>query len=448
VSLAALALVACHRPAEQAPEPEHPAASSTEAENEPVIVAGRIVRDGAALADVRVTYGSFSGEPQVSDEAGAFQLAVPDEFARAPALHLMFTTADDHRFGAVLRNRGGSIAATFDITGPMRVELHEASAEDQAWLDVHAWAEGEARAWLGRAKDDHAAHRAQWTRVAETIAAEADEYRRGSMIAAQFHIGRGAPEVGLERSAVAQAALEQLGLEDPRWAMFPELLAAAVFESGRWAELAPRLDELITRHPQPEVAGRIVLERYAQTSADGPASEAQAIWQRWLDRPALARTGIAPVMASMSPKRLLASGQPLPELCVEDLEGGQLCLAQLRGRMVVLEIWAIGCDGCQKAAAKLRAAHAALAGDDAPLFVSISAWNEPEPLAAFLREEPMPWRHGWVREEQRDAFQATLGFQSIPTFVLVGPDGTILASSPELDADGLLEQIEARRRAP
>src|SRR5690606_33315977 len=281
-------------------------------------------------------------------------------------------------FAAVLRNRGESMTVSFDVSGPsLQVELPDASAEEQAWLDVNAWANREWTEWQSTAKDDHAAQLAQWTRIADAIAAEPDEVRRDLMTAAQFHIGRGAPEHGLDRSAIAQAALDRLGLDDPGWAMYPWLLPVAVFESGRWPELSPHLDELITTHPQPEVAAVIALERYVQTQADGPPTEAQAIWRRWLERPALARTGVARAMASLGPTRTLAPGQPLPDVCVEDLDGGPLCLADLRGRMVVLEIWAIGCEGCQKAVADLRAAHAALTGNDAPLFVSSSQWDQP-----------------------------------------------------------------------
>src|SRR5690606_12666450 len=138
----------------------------------------------------------------------------------------------------------------------------------------------------------------------------------------------------------------------------------------------------------------------------------------------------------------------LPELCVEDLAGGELCLAELRGRVVVLELWATWCKGCREVAAELRTAHAALTGDDAPLFVSISLADEPEALTAYLRDVSMPWRHGWVVEAEREAVERTLDVQAYPTLALIGADGTILASSPELQAKQVLERIQALRQTP
>jgi hypothetical protein len=82
------------------------------------------------------------------------------------------------------------------------------------------------------------------------------------------------------------------------------------------------------------------------------------------------------------------------------------------------------------------------------VFVSINYDDSPEAIAEYMRDVSMPWRHGWVAEAEREAFVQTLGVQSVPVLALIDVDGMILASSPELRAGALLEQIEARRRAP
>lgn len=395
-----------------------------------------------------MSYGGGELGAQVTDEAGEFRLIVTDEFACAPALHVALSTPDGHGALIVLRNPERPITASFDLTGPLRVELHDGSAEDQAWLDVQAWMEHEWIEWGHIGKDDHAAHLAQWDRVAEAIAAEPDPYRRSLMSVAQFQIGQSNPEVGLDRTATAQAVLDQLGLEDPRWAINQWLLVTVVYESGRWTELGPRLDELIGRHPQPEVAAHVALVRYLEHTRNEATADVEAVWQRWLDRPALAHTGLGLAMASMGPKRPLAPGQPLPDVCIEDFAGGELCLANLRGRMVVLEIWATWCHGCGEVADQLRGAQTALPGDHAPVFVSINPYDEREAIAEYLGKVSMPWRHGWVVEAEREAFMQAFDVRSVPILALVDADGTIVASSPELDADEVLERIEALRPAP
>jgi len=124
-------LLGC-RPTESPPTPDAPVVSEEPEPEQQVIVIGHVVRDGAPQPGVSVSYGDTRIDPQVSDRDGEFQLVVTGEFADAPALHLLLSTADGHRFFTVLRNHGEPITASFDVSGPLRVELHEASREDQA----------------------------------------------------------------------------------------------------------------------------------------------------------------------------------------------------------------------------------------------------------------------------------------------------------------------------
>lgn len=441
IAIAFAGLVACHPAPSEPPEPATPTVASAPLEHSAMVV-GRVTRDGESLPGVSIA-GGGRVTPVVSDAAGRFELKVADEFAKAPAIHLRLSS-DRHGFAAVLPNSRDPIEVVFELGDGLRVELPNASPEDRAWVDVHAWATREYDEWMQTPKDDPNAHRAQWARIAEQVAEQTDDHRRGLMLAAQFKIGRSDPEFGLTRVDAAEQALDELGFEDPRWSINPYMLATAVSETGRWDELSPRLDALISSYPQPEVAAYLALARYMQTAAEGPADEAAAIWQRWLDRPALARTPINRVMQAHGPNRGLAPGQRLPELCVEQLGGGSLCTADLKGELIVLELWSTWCGGCRTVAATLRAAREAL-GEDAPMFVSINPYDDPATIEAFLADEPMPWRHGWVVEAERDAVIESFQLQSIPMILLIGADGVILASSPQLQAEQLVDRVRALR---
>jgi hypothetical protein len=66
---------------------------------------------------------------------------------------------------------------------------------------------------------------------------------------------------GLSRAETAERVLAELAIDDPRWTLQPRLLLAAMFETGRIDAFWPTLEQLITTHPQPEVAAYIALER-------------------------------------------------------------------------------------------------------------------------------------------------------------------------------------------
>jgi thiol-disulfide isomerase/thioredoxin len=415
-----------------------------EPELEPFRVTGRLTRAGAPVAGVQVHYAASLADSVPTDADGRFTLVPSGEFASAAAITLIFREPDGQVRGAILQNPGSPITAAIELGDPVDVELEDPNPAALAWIDAFEWAERERLRWDARADDDVAAHLAHWDEVAETIAAQPDPYARGLLQAAQFRIGEPDPELGIERSAAARAAVDELGLEDPRWSIYPWALARAVWEGGRWDALGPTLEALITEHPHPEVAGYLALERFIHHSSAGEHIEAAAVWSRWAARPDLARTSFAVAMRGLAPTRRLAPGQTLPALCVEELGGGQqLCLADLRGQVTVLEFWSTWCEGCQRIAGELREAHAALAGSDAPAFVSVDLYDDPERITEFLATEPLPWRHAWVRAEQRESVDAELALGQIPYLVLIDADGTIVASTPQLRSEDLVAQVRA-----
>ncbi len=97
-------------------------------------------------------------------------------------------------------------------------------------------------------------------------------------------------------------------------------------------------------------------------------------------------------------------GDPVTGLAGQTLDGTELDLAELRGGVVVLNVWGSWCAPCRAEAPELVAAHEALAsGDDPVAFVGINARD--------------------VSVENALAFERTFGieYQS-----LYDPDGSLL----------------------
>ncbi|MFT3880290.1 MAG: TlpA disulfide reductase family protein [Gemmatales bacterium] len=90
----------------------------------------------------------------------------------------------------------------------------------------------------------------------------------------------------------------------------------------------------------------------------------------------------------------LAIGQPAPEVINKDLDDKTVKLSDLKGRVVVLDIWATWCGPCRAMIPHEREMVAKL--KDKPFtLVSISADDEKETLTNFLAKEKMPWTHWW-----------------------------------------------------
>jgi thiol-disulfide isomerase/thioredoxin len=117
------------------------------------------------------------------------------------------------------------------------------------------------------------------------------------------------------------------------------------------------------------------------------------------------------------------------------------------GRPFLLEVWATWCRACVAAMPRLHDVHSRY-GARIPM-LSISVDDDPHDVTTFRTGSghEMPWLHASVpRTEDQDALFTTLlgapGIRVTPLYVLVGADGIILASSPDLVPSTMPEHLD------
>jgi thiol-disulfide isomerase/thioredoxin len=120
--------------------------------------------------------------------------------------------------------------------------------------------------------------------------------------------------------------------------------------------------------------------------------------------------------------RNLAVGKNAPELAEIDLAGKATRLSDLRGKVVVLDVWATWCGPCRAMIPHQRALVKRC--EDKPFaLVSISVDEKKDTLAAFLKKEPMPWAH-WHNGKEGGVIDV-LAVESFPTIYVLDAKGVI-----------------------
>lgn len=131
----------------------------------------------------------------------------------------------------------------------------------------------------------------------------------------------------------------------------------------------------------------------------------------------------AALWATGPPPEPIRPGQEAPGFTLPGLDGGSVSLADLRGKVVLLNFWATWCKPCEDEMPAMQRLHAALAGTDFRL-LAVSTDEERAPVEAF-RERlgltfPILLDPGKTVAESYQTYR-------FPESYLIGRDGRILA---------------------
>ncbi|MBK8165325.1 MAG: TlpA family protein disulfide reductase [bacterium] len=131
-------------------------------------------------------------------------------------------------------------------------------------------------------------------------------------------------------------------------------------------------------------------------------------------------------------------GQKAPDAVLTDLDGKTFNLADLRGKVVFLDLWATWCGPCRMEMPHLEKLHKELGGQVA--FVAASSEAQPT-IESFLQKNPYTMRI--VRISEADA-QGRFGAKSIPTGFVIDKEGTIRAHLVGAQSEDQLRRALAR----
>jgi len=120
-------------------------------------------------------------------------------------------------------------------------------------------------------------------------------------------------------------------------------------------------------------------------------------------------------------KRILVAkklGQPLPAFRVTDYRGRVFDTARLRGKVLVLNFWFVGCPPCEMEIASLNRLHARYQADTTVVFLSLVR-SKPAEVTQFLASTPF----SYPVAELTPALLAQLKPSAYPTNLVIDQQG-------------------------
>jgi thiol-disulfide isomerase/thioredoxin len=133
----------------------------------------------------------------------------------------------------------------------------------------------------------------------------------------------------------------------------------------------------------------------------------------------------------------LSVGKPAPEVISQDLNGKKVKLSDLRGKVVVLDIWATWCGPCKKLIPHYR--EMVKKYKDKPfVLVGVSIDAKKETLVKFMDKEPMPWTHWW---NGTGGIAKDWDIEAIPTIYVLDAKGIIRSKVVGADEEAIEKAV-------
>ena len=148
---------------------------------------------------------------------------------------------------------------------------------------------------------------------------------------------------------------------------------------------------------------------------------------KFTDPKAKAAAAQAQKEAQLQAQSAKYEGKPAPDFTAKDLNGKDISLSSLKGKVVVVDFWASWCGPCRMVMPSIQEIHEKYGKDVAVL--AVDTWDTKEACLNFLKESSqytMPVLLDPAADKQGASIASTLyGVHGIPTTIIIDKDGIV-----------------------
>ncbi|MFQ5715702.1 MAG: peroxiredoxin family protein [Nitrospinales bacterium] len=146
------------------------------------------------------------------------------------------------------------------------------------------------------------------------------------------------------------------------------------------------------------------------------------------------------VSVSVVSAKAPVAGDIAPDFSLTCLNNKKISLSQFRGKVVLMGMFHI-CVPCMRQAMEFEKAFKALSSDKLAVIGVNTFGDSKKAVADYLNGFPAPISFTYCLDPEVTVHKAYIQ-REMPTVLIIGPDGVILARTPFVDADQLIPYLK------
>lgn len=123
------------------------------------------------------------------------------------------------------------------------------------------------------------------------------------------------------------------------------------------------------------------------------------------------------------PKGAELVGMTAPDFSLQSNQGGEIRLSDLKGKVVMLNLWATWCPPCRDEMPSMETLHQQLKGENFVMLAVNIEENGPEVVPGFLKQNPHSFP---VLYDTKRTVQELYGVDKFPETFVIGKNGKVL----------------------